>query len=305
MPDVLTFFQILQNTPLPNILVLTGVTFIFLAVVGQFFGQITIRPERQKWAAIIGALFFIFGLGLYIVPDSQQPTTLSPLTSTHTYTSIVVTDSNSIVYDDFDNPAYNGKIDTSLWINYSPASCKITQSEGVMIFKNTTPGTDYECYLIVGRPSQVSFDELGVFEAKVKMATDHNGKFVNSGINIESRETVINDSVNRPGASCLLQADADGVKTEFSAANWNSDSSQDAYFTLPAEYDRWYNLRLEVDSKAQTISCFIDGNLLGSIKVESTEELENARFERNLSAYRSEGSIATSYIDDVLIMSLK
>lgn len=80
MPDIYTSIQILQKTPVPNILVITGVVFIFLAIVGQFIGQITVNPDRQKWAGIVGVVFLLLGISLYIVPNvkTEDATGASP-----------------------------------------------------------------------------------------------------------------------------------------------------------------------------------------------------------------------------------
>ncbi len=87
MPDIVTSFQVLRNTPLPNILVIAGVILIFLAIVGQFVGQIQIEPDRQKWAGIVGIVFLFSGVGLYLVPNSGPPAISSVTPALYTPTS--------------------------------------------------------------------------------------------------------------------------------------------------------------------------------------------------------------------------
>lgn len=69
MGDIITA---LQNTPVPTILVVGGIVFLFLAVVGQFAGKIQVDPKRQKLAGIIGALLLLSGVALYVVPVSPS-----------------------------------------------------------------------------------------------------------------------------------------------------------------------------------------------------------------------------------------
>jgi hypothetical protein len=97
MGDVITA---LQNTPVPTILVVGGLVFLFLAVVGQFVGQIEVSPERQKWAGLIGFLLLISGVGLYVVPVSPSvptPTIVAAIAlDTSTPMPVVPTDTPSL-----------------------------------------------------------------------------------------------------------------------------------------------------------------------------------------------------------------
>ena len=44
MPDIITILNTLANTPLPVILVIAGIVFLFLALVGAFAWNIKIEP---------------------------------------------------------------------------------------------------------------------------------------------------------------------------------------------------------------------------------------------------------------------
>ncbi len=54
------------NTPLPVILIIAGLFFLFLAVGGQFGAKIVTDRVKQKYAGIIGVFLMIIGLGLWI-----------------------------------------------------------------------------------------------------------------------------------------------------------------------------------------------------------------------------------------------
>ncbi len=56
----------IARTPLPTILVMAGILFLFLAVVGKLGAWIAVSPQKQKLAGVLGSLLLIAGLILYI-----------------------------------------------------------------------------------------------------------------------------------------------------------------------------------------------------------------------------------------------
>ena len=65
---------LLKDTPIPTILVVSGVVFLFLALAGQIAGKLEVPPARQKWAAAAGAVFLGAGLLLYLAPGLPRVT---------------------------------------------------------------------------------------------------------------------------------------------------------------------------------------------------------------------------------------
>jgi hypothetical protein len=59
----------LKDTPIPTILVIAGIVFLLLAIVGQLAGHIAVAPERQRWAAVIGGLLLVIGIVLHVLPQ--------------------------------------------------------------------------------------------------------------------------------------------------------------------------------------------------------------------------------------------
>jgi hypothetical protein len=70
----------LKNTPIPTIMVVAGIVFLLLSMAGQLAGRITVPPERQRQATIIGCLLVVVGVALHVVPQLQSrgPRVLSP-----------------------------------------------------------------------------------------------------------------------------------------------------------------------------------------------------------------------------------
>jgi hypothetical protein len=62
----------LKETPIPTILVLGGILFLLLSMVGQLVGHMTVPPERQRWAAVIGGVLLMAGIGLRVIPQVWQ-----------------------------------------------------------------------------------------------------------------------------------------------------------------------------------------------------------------------------------------
>jgi hypothetical protein len=69
MESVLTA---LKETPIPTNLVLAGIIFLLLSMVGQLVGHVTVPPERQRWAAVTGGALLIAGIGLHVIPQVWQ-----------------------------------------------------------------------------------------------------------------------------------------------------------------------------------------------------------------------------------------
>lgn len=65
------FIGSLQNTPLPTILVIGGILFLVLAVASELGGKITIAPQRQKSALILGIGLLAIGVALYFIPGGN------------------------------------------------------------------------------------------------------------------------------------------------------------------------------------------------------------------------------------------
>lgn len=66
-------FSTLKDTPIPTILVVSGILFLLLSVANQFAGKISIDPARQRLAVVIGSILITLGIGLYILPTAPTP----------------------------------------------------------------------------------------------------------------------------------------------------------------------------------------------------------------------------------------
>ena len=68
----------LSNTPVPNVLVIAGIVFLLLAVAGKVGANLSVPPNRQKTAALVGTILLISGIAIFMAPpgpkqrDSEQ-----------------------------------------------------------------------------------------------------------------------------------------------------------------------------------------------------------------------------------------
>jgi hypothetical protein len=80
-----TILTALKETPIPTIMVVAGIAFLLLSIAGQLAGRITVPPERQWQATIIGCLLVVVGVALHVVPPmlnrpkhSEAPSQTTP-----------------------------------------------------------------------------------------------------------------------------------------------------------------------------------------------------------------------------------
>lgn len=80
------FFNAIQKTPLPTILILAGLFFLLLGFVTKIGGIIEVSPEQKRWTIPIGLLVLTIGLVLNFAtpaPDTTSTPTItrSPVTT--------------------------------------------------------------------------------------------------------------------------------------------------------------------------------------------------------------------------------
>src|SRR5215510_12584430 len=68
-----TIVTALKETPIPTILVVAGIVFLLLSIAGQLAGRVTVPPERQRQATIIGCLLVVVGIALHVIPSRLIP----------------------------------------------------------------------------------------------------------------------------------------------------------------------------------------------------------------------------------------
>ncbi len=67
----------LKETPVPTLLVIGGLVFLFLAFVNQVSTNIQPDPKLKKWSVLVGVILIVSGIGMYLIPAPQS----SPVSS--------------------------------------------------------------------------------------------------------------------------------------------------------------------------------------------------------------------------------
>ena len=70
MEDIL--FEV-ARTPLPTILVMAGIAFMFLAIVGNFGAKVVVNPKKQRLAGLLGTVLLFGGVALYFLRAPTAP----------------------------------------------------------------------------------------------------------------------------------------------------------------------------------------------------------------------------------------
>ena len=65
------FLGIVNNTPVPNMLIFFGGALLFLGFVGRFGTYVEIPPSRQRWAGGVGAALLLIGTIFTLAPEYQ------------------------------------------------------------------------------------------------------------------------------------------------------------------------------------------------------------------------------------------
>jgi hypothetical protein len=200
-----------------------------------------------------------------------------------------------ILYDSFDKPNYNEVLSAALWQYGAGERCNAVLQQGELSF------SDYnDCLLIVRHSSEISFGNLRVFEARLKLSSQYNQQGA-TGIGI--RFSTDDLPGNLWWASCGLTATGDGINGNIDVTNYGAGDRKDIALNIPAEYDQWYTFHLEADPTTTRISCYVDGTLIGSGIPSDSADLPSALFQLDVNAWAYDGATSTSYIDDVYVWS--
>jgi hypothetical protein len=164
---------------------------------------------------------------------------------------------------------------------------------------NSLLETDAGCSLGIGRPTYATFDDLGTFEARLRISSDHNSEAVNHGLLISTSES----DTSGWYALCGLYADERGNPIAYVDVTNKETGQREIDNELSVDYDQWYTFRLETEPDSLAVSCLVDDNLIGSLTPSNALAYRNARFQRFVGGWRSPNSFATTDVDDVRLVA--
>lgn len=75
MKDFISFVKLVNDTPIPIILVVAGLFFLFLAIGGRFGAKIVADKVKERYAWFLGTILLFAGLALSLIPPPPSQVT--------------------------------------------------------------------------------------------------------------------------------------------------------------------------------------------------------------------------------------
>ncbi|MFN8459000.1 MAG: hypothetical protein U0401_30860 [Anaerolineae bacterium] len=228
-------------------------------------------------------------------PPTGIPTPTKTPRPTPTPTATI--DADPTVYDNFNNPANDGRFDKGRWyLDNSEDACEVYQREGALVFSvSNTTSQDKGCAL--SGPKTVLGNRLELFEAKMKIAED-----VKSEMNITLVMGTDASGFTEGGwMECGLVVVQNEINASFGITTHGGGVGEFRR-NYPVEYNRWYNIRYEVDRATMRVSCFVDNNLIGEVMPQDASRLYKTNVDRTILIYLTPGASATAFIDDIRVI---
>jgi tetratricopeptide (TPR) repeat protein len=201
--------------------------------------------------------------------------------------------SRAYMYDDFNNPAYDGSYNQNLW-EQSATAGSVEQRAGEMVLSQDTYGILTELY--AKSYKNMTLQSPIFFEAKLKLDPDQNAGNVMMGPCCEKLDmncmTSPYDGIHQV-ASCWL--------------TWNNSQFMEfppgKKMITPGS---WHTFRIEFDPGVRTFAFLIDGEQIGTYTA-SAEQLQGAQPSFALRAHKEHDSPTAlkGYFDDVRIGPLQ
>jgi hypothetical protein len=203
-------------------------------------------------------------------------------------------DADPTVYDNFNNPAYEGSYNKDLWgLVWGPA--QFAQQDGVMMF--TQWGTHGVATDVAARRYRgLSLDRPTFFEARLMLSPDSYNGAVHIDLFTGLKGGWYSEcQLIQNGEQWILCFDG---LPEDPPHSYNSDA-------ITIQSGSWHTVRMEVDPATMTFSYFVDGRLVGSHVADAyyADGLKEAIFRLEIGSYQSRAAgssdVVIGYIDDV------
>ena len=245
----------------------------------------------QRGLLLAVSLLLVAGLGWALVPGSM----LSRQTS-------AVPPAGQEFYDDFSNPAFEGAYDPGKWVeaDYGGLKCRFAQQAGVLHISQNESLQSSSCTLRIKRPLAVTGSELGRFSSRMQLTDAHNGGFTG---------TVLRITTEFPGggwaAACGILADFQVVRVHFDIVDLRLGEAREDHLVYEAsravDYNSWLEIALELDDKAERITCYVDGQTVGEYVLPNSQELGAALLNREIGIWHDTDTVATLLLDEVVL----
>ena len=163
--------------------------------------------------------------------------------SKYIFLPLVMRNYGPVLYDDFNNPAYDGSYDSAKWKfdGENMQVFQVRQESGRMVFRSSASSTASSINMRM-QSNKRSWAQIQVFEAKLAISSDRSGPCWEFG----PIRTASNVNGHGWGAACFLYGGADRSEPGFHC--WIDSGSIEYTTDSPAgAYEAWNTVRIEAD----------------------------------------------------------
>jgi hypothetical protein len=198
-----------------------------------------------------------------------------------------------LLYDSFDNPAYDGKYNASLW------SCG-----GCAVVSGSVIQNDDSLRLEINN-GEVALDSLslwpsnnvGYIQGRMKLQSTDSG-----GVNMILRATL---ALHAWQTSCYIQGSQfSAAQAEYGCDVYTVDNDRQYKYeyvteSFPVNYGDWHTARIELTPNTFELRFYLDGKLIGQHTPVDADEVKTKSLRASFGAYTDTHLIA--HIDDAWV----
>jgi PKD repeat protein len=223
----------------------------------------------------------------------------------YVYLPLVLRKYGTVLYDSFDNSAFDDSYNPALWLFSGESFIQARQLNGNLVFSNATAPAAGGANLIMLQPGERSWQQLQQFEARLKISSDQSGDYAFVKLQISSGDI----AGHGWWTQCRLGAWAGGSQPTFvcDVATHQGGSINFEYTSVPVavSHDAWYRARIETNPSTAEMRFYLDSTLVGTYTPNDALYLVLANsLQPQVGVWNdAAGTRATRYVDDVRITS--
>lgn len=228
--------------------------------------------------------------------DNIQVAALERLAGNNTppFTPTATINVDPTVYDNFNNPAFDGKLDTSLWRPSVTPPSYIEQQDGVLILSLKPKAGDIASLFAV---ENLKSNQFNFAETKILLSGEKTGQDGDIGLALmttdkKGQNLIFLCVISRsPPIQMWCEVYGRGSGAEYLTKK------------IKTNYDVWHTVRIEMDPEINA-TFYIDGEQVGSYRPNDAEEIKGRAFTPRLEVWSPKRDGIEAHFDDVRIGQL-
>jgi hypothetical protein len=200
-------------------------------------------------------------------------------------------DADPTVYDNFNNSAFDGGVQTALWKAFVSPPGRIEQQNGVVVF-TLTPGAGKIASLFSAE--NLKSNQFNFVESKLLLSSEKTGRDGDIGFGLV---TTLKNGQELIFLCLIYRQMPVQVGCEVYGRGDQAEYLSDRKIT---NYDVWHTVRIEIDPEINT-TFYIDGQQVGSYRPNDAEEIKGTVFTPRLEVWSPMQDGIKAQFDDVRI----